>query len=80
MQVWFWGSRSVDVNVISEMKLLHSACSFMDVIYTRFVFLVNTGQVMSRDSAVGIATGSGLDDREVVFRVPVRGKVVPVLN
>jgi hypothetical protein len=27
--------------------------------------------VMSRDSSVGIATGHGLDDREVGVRVPV---------
>jgi hypothetical protein len=32
---------------------------------------------MSRDSAVGIATGYGLDDREVGVRVPVGSRISP---
>jgi hypothetical protein len=32
-------------------------------------------ELRSRDSSVGIATGYGLDDREVGVRVPVRTRI-----
>jgi hypothetical protein len=32
--------------------------------------------IRSRDSAVGIATGYGLDDREVGVRVPVGSRII----
>jgi hypothetical protein len=38
---------------------------------TQFVLYVGYKKAGSRDSVVGIATGYGLDDREVGDRVPV---------
>jgi hypothetical protein len=35
-----------------------------------FQFSIDTGDLKSRGSVVGIATGYGLDDREVGVRVP----------
>jgi hypothetical protein len=36
---------------------------------------ITTDTALSRDSAVGIATGYGLDDREIGVRVPVLSRI-----
>jgi hypothetical protein len=40
-----------------------------------FSAIIRITQKKSRDSAVGIATGYGLDDREVGVRVPVGSRI-----
>jgi hypothetical protein len=71
------GQRNGSPRPYSRLEVVNVKIPSASLVYGHYLFRLTLVVLISRDSAVGIATVDGMDDQEVDIRVPVGSKIFP---